>query len=191
MSLYDEERKFIFNSVNHRILAYELPSRDDPPEQQKNQIVEVVKNFDGYNKSENAVYVLKCLSPTNPRDIRPSHDGCGNTWTDQALLADHLYYVGWSNRLVHRILQHVQGTVQGANFTKQYPPKQIQEIRWYDSEKEAKAQEEAVAEEYTQRVVDLSRLDEMETATKTDCVVEWYEIVNAIEEFEISIAYSF
>ena len=150
-----------------------------------------MQSFDGFDANKNGVYVLKCHSPTNQNDIRSPHDGYGSTSVNEALLADHLYYVGWSNRVAHRILQHVRGTTQGANFTKQYPPETLQEIRWYDSEKRAKAQEEAVTEEYTQRVIDLSRLDEMETVNKTDGVVECNEIVNAIDEFEISIAYSF
>ena len=176
--------------MNLVILSYELPSRDDRPERQKDRVVEIVKNRDGFEEGRDAVYVLKCVSPTNRSDIQPPHDGYGNTYLDKALLADHLYYVGWSNQVAHRILQHVRGTSQGANFTKQYPPKTIQEIRWYDSEKEVKAEEGTVAEEYTQRVVDLSRLDEMENVDKTDNIVEWYEIVNSINEFEISIAYS-
>jgi predicted GIY-YIG superfamily endonuclease len=172
-------------------MSYELPSRDDPPEEQEKIISEIIQDVDGFEASKNAVYVLKCHSPTNRNDIRSPHDGFGSTHVDEALLADHLYYVGWSNRVAHRILQHIRGTTQGANFTKQYPPETLQEIRWYKSEKQAKTQEEAVAEQYTQRVIDLSKLDEMESVNKTDGVVEWHEIVNAIDEFEISIAYSF
>jgi predicted GIY-YIG superfamily endonuclease len=172
-------------------MSYKLPSRSDSLERQENHISEIIQSYDGFDGNENAVYVLKCHSPAHKNDIRPPHDEYEPTYVDEALLADHLYYVGWSNRVAHRILQHIRGTAEGANFTKQFPPETLKEIRWYDSEKRAKGQEAAVAEEYTQRVIDLSKLDEMETVNKTDGVVEWYEIANAIDEFEISIAYYF
>lgn len=168
-----------------------LPSRDAPLDEQQERVEEIVQEFRWPEDFQNAVYVLECFCPDDKSEIRPSHEEYGSSQVEEALLADYLYYVGWTNRVVQRILQHVRGDSQGANFTMQYPPVTVQEIRWYGSESEAKRQERELADEYTRRVVDLSELDDEPSVDATDGVVEWYELVRAIDDFEIAIAYSF
>lgn len=67
-------------------------------------------------------------------------------WIEYCYKANHIFYVGWSNRVDKRITDHI--TSNGALFTKIFSPIKIEEIRWYPSKSAAKEAERKVAREY-------------------------------------------
>jgi len=175
-------------------MSYSLPDRDAPRDEQRSSIDEVVGRTRDGDTLDNAVYVLKCQTPSDKRQLQALKSQAnisGQVYDDEALVADQLYYVGWSNRPVHRILAHLQADQESARFTKIYPPVAIEEIRWFDSKKEAKRKEPEVANEYRNMTVDLQSLDQRDDVDREDGIIKWYEIAREIKEFdERTYAYS-
>lgn len=175
-------------------MSYPLPDRDAPRDEQHSSIDEVIDRTRDGDTLDNAVYVLNCQAPSNKsqlQSLKNQADISGQVYDDEALVADHLYYVGWSNRPVYRILAHLRASQESARFTKIYPPVAIEEIRWFDSKKEAKRKEPEVADEYRNMTVDLQSLDQRDDVDREDGIIEWYEIVQEIKEFdERTYAYS-
>jgi predicted GIY-YIG superfamily endonuclease len=176
-------------------MSYTLPPRDAPKEKQKGKISDIVSSTHESPDSENIVYVLQCRTPEDEielQEFKQSVDSFTDysTYDLKALIAEEFYYVGWTNRPVGRILDHLRAEDEGAQFTKVYQPIAVEEIRWFESPEAAKEAEGSVASEYNHfrsanMMVDLS-------AIETNKKLEWVDIVAEIDQFERpqSFAYS-
>lgn len=173
-----------------------LPPRDAEIAEQRDEISRIVSSTQDDPNCENVVYVLKCRTPEDEAELQRFKENV-DAFTDyssydiKALVADELYYVGWTNRPIGRILDHLRAEEQGAQFTKVYQPIAIEEIRWFQSSKAAKQAEGSVAGEYNHyqsadMTVDLASLE-------TDGEeLKWRDIASEIKHFERprSFAYS-
>lgn len=109
--------------------------------------------------------------------------GIDSHWIDIAYEVDNILYVGWSNRVNHRIAEHVKGSREGAFFTHVFPPTKVRRIDWYNSKEEALAAEEKTAEDLS----DISIKDNIEGKRailnkKQESMVSLWEELNELEE---------
>lgn len=172
-------------------MSYTLPSRNIEIAEQRDEISRIVSSTRDNPDCENAVYVLKCRTPENESEVQEFKKNVDaytgyNSYDIKALIAEDIYYVGWTNRPTGRILDHLRAEDEGAQFTKVYQPIAIEEIRWFQSPKAAKQAEHSVAGEYTaDMTIDLSSLESDGEELK------WSDIISEIKQFERrSFAYS-
>lgn len=131
-----------------------LPPRDAEIAEQRDEISRIVSSTRDEPEWENAVYVLKCHTPDNEAELQRFKEKVDafteySSYDIKALVADEIYYVGWTNRPIERILDHLRAEDEGAQFTKVYQPLAVKEIRWFQSSEAAKQAEGSVAGEYT------------------------------------------
>lgn len=191
-----ETDKVNVRNMDRERMTNALPPRDSEIAEQRNEISRIVSSTRDISGGENAVYVLECRTPENEAELQRFKKSV-NAFTDystydiKALVAEELYYVGWTNQPIERILDHLRAEDEGAQFTKVYQPIAIEEIRWFESPEAAKEAEGSVASEYNHyrsadMTVDLASLD---TGGEE---LEWSDIVAEINQFERprSFAYS-
>jgi predicted GIY-YIG superfamily endonuclease len=183
------------NSDKER-MTHTLPPRDAEIAEQRDEISRIVSSTRDDSGRENIVYVLQCRTPENEAELQEFKKSVNafteySTYDIKALVAEEIYYVGWTNRPIGRILDHLRAEEEGAQFTKVYQPIAIEEIRWFESSEAAKKAEGSVAGEYNQyrsdeKSVDLSSLE----AGGEE--LAWSDIVAEINQFEHprSFAYS-
>ena len=173
-----------------------LPPRDADIADQRDEISRIISSTRDDPGCDNVVYVLECRTPDNEAELQKFKQNV-DAFTDysiydiKALIADEVYYVGWTNRPIGRILDHLRAEDEGAQFTKVYQPIAIEEVRWFQSSKAAKQAESSVAKEYnhyisTDMTIDLAYLE-------TDGQeLKWTDIMAEIDQFERprSFAYS-
>jgi len=177
-------------------MNYELPSRGAKKSKQRDEISRIVSCTRDDPVTENVVYVLECRTPENEAELRKYKKNANvfveySKYDIKSLIAEKVYYVGWTNRPVGRIFDHLRAENEGAYFTKVYQPISIEEIRWFETKEAAKQAEGSVAGEYnnfggSDMSVDLSAI---ETSGQ---VVEWSDIVAEIDQYDHprSFAYS-
>jgi len=157
-------------------VEYELPKRSLKKSWQEDILREFIDEFRPEGL-EYAVYVLECSSPNRRNEIEDPHDG-RKIKVDQALAHDRLFYVGWTKNIVQRICQHNRGLSKAAKFTQQYPPINIQEIRWYESERIARQKESDVAKEYENQTREAVRSIDCNSVSPS---MEYLELVQRSE----------
>ncbi len=95
-----------------------------------------------------AVYVLECRRRTVSQrvareELRLQHP---STWVDQAQQHNRLLYVGVSQNVVNRLMEHAAGRGGGANFTQLFPAIRLLSIQWFSVKSLAYRSEEQTAE---------------------------------------------
>jgi predicted GIY-YIG superfamily endonuclease len=81
-------------------------------------------------------------------DSAPDYNPVDNIrWVRYALEADSTFYVGYTNDLVRRIMQHTNGNA--AFFTEVFTPKFLREVYWFDKKEDATSAEPRIAEDIT------------------------------------------
>lgn len=139
-------------------MSHSLPPRDLSRKEQ----VELIENI--INKieilGEYAIYVLKCDLPKSDEEIiRRLDDPYGLTneeshdveWTQRVLYADELYYVGQTNDLQRRLLEHVRGGATSALITTEFPPIEVTDVEWTATRKQAAEREKERSREIDDR----------------------------------------
>lgn len=130
-----------------------LPTRSSSKRAQKNKVEQLVADEIGELDWEATVYVLRCTSPENTNEVLNLRRDAGqdeklDSRDKRAIVATRVYYVGWTNKPVDRLLSHIRATSDGAWFTSRYEPTHLEEIRVYNSKDAAKRAESTVEKEY-------------------------------------------
>lgn len=118
-----------------------LPGRGSDSKRQEEQVDRIIGVDEQQREEEFATYVLECHCPS-------SLSNCESEAIppELALIADQLFYVGCTKGIRSRLLDHVRG--RGPIFTETYPPKNVQEIQWFDTAEEGKRREKNLAYKY-------------------------------------------
>lgn len=95
-----------------------------------------------------AVYVIMCQGVSDDT-IRERAEQFNVEISDKFLFARKQwgtpYYIGYTENPYRRINEHWDPFTGGANFTKLFPPRRLQEIDWFDLEETAKKAEKQLA----------------------------------------------
>lgn len=96
-----------------------LPPRDAEKAEQRDEISRIVSSTRDDPDRENVVYVLECRTPENEAELQRFKKNVDaftdySTYDIKALVAEELYYVGWTNQPIERILDHLQAEDEGA-----------------------------------------------------------------------------
>lgn len=95
------------------------------------------------------VYVIECVQRSDQtmaeRLDREGVPTSSRYWKAYFEHGKPPYYIGYAKWPYRRLRQHVERRSQGANFTKWFPPLQLESINWYESQAAAEEAEVEVA----------------------------------------------
>lgn len=94
-----------------------------------------------------AVYVVECRPRRVPQRVAREQLRLQNPskWVDEAQKHNRLVYVGVSQNVVNRLMQHVAGRGDGANFIQLFPVSRLLSIQWFSGQSAAYRAEELTA----------------------------------------------
>ena len=113
------------------------------------RVATVVRQFsDGRPNWTYAVYVVECRLRRVPQRVareqlrlqKPS------PWVNKAQKHKRLVYVGVSQNVVNRLMQHAAGRGAGANFIQLFPVSRLLSVQWFSGPSVAYRAEELTAE---------------------------------------------
>lgn len=95
-----------------------------------------------------AVYVVECRPRRVPQRVAREQLRLQNPsqWVEKAQKHNRLVYVGVSQNVVNRLMQHAAGRGGGANFIQLFPVSRLLSIQWFSSRSAAYRAEELTAE---------------------------------------------
>lgn len=134
---------------------FSLPDRSLDEKEIKDSLHQLTRD---YPVGDYNVYTISCQFPkSNAEKLQwiHSHEEYDlrsvsyPSWVDSVLAADEIYYVGFTDDVPDRLLKHVKGLSDSANFTEIFNPEKVVSITSYSDIETAKSKEMERAYELT------------------------------------------
>jgi len=143
---YSKTNSHLKDEIKHTVLPRIERALSDPVDTEcptnclchnvdNKRVAELVNQFSDDTRWTDAVYVLECFprgvtQKVVREEFRLQQDA---PWVDQAQSKNKLLYVGVSQNVVNRMLEHVIAKGAGAHFTQIFPATRLLSIEWYPS----------------------------------------------------------